>query len=161
MKHWKLKPFDVLRDLIGCTKQCPFCGEQCDLTDPYHDVAVHKHRVSVHRPSCLAGYRDEKTRKMSVDFCPAKVAGNLQFFNKETNYKRHNYRDYQEVYPDWSIEPDPTADDCLYWKSFVSKYNDALANHIGEREKPAEVPKEWSQIQWNDIERNLISLYNL
>ena len=34
MANWKDKPHDLLRKLIGCTAQCPFCGEQCDLIDP-------------------------------------------------------------------------------------------------------------------------------
>ena len=162
VKHWRLRPRDILQKLLGCTAQCPFCGEQCDLTDPDHDTTVHKHRVSVHRPSCLAGYRDRTTLELSAEFCPAKVANPQQTFkNEDTNGKDHHYKDYQEVYPDWSIEPDPTSGNCLYWKSFVSKYNDALAKRLGEGLKPAEVPKEWSQIQWKDIEMNLRSLYNL
>ena len=165
MKHWNnyLEQYNNLqKSLIGCTAQCPFCGEQCDLTDPDHDTTVHKHRASVHRPSCLARCIDETTHVLSIDFCPAKVADPHQTFKiKDKGGGEHYYKDYQEVYPDWSIEPDPTSDNCLYWKSFVSKYNDALAKRLGEGLKPAEVPKEWSQIQWQDIERNLKSLYNL
>ena len=163
MEHWNLEQYNNLqKSLIGCTAQCPFCGEQCDLTDPDHDTTVYKHRTSAHRPSCLAAYRDKDTHVLSIDFCPAKVADPQQIFkNEDTNGEDHHYKDYQKVYPDWSIEPDPTSDNCLYWKSFVSKYNDALAKRLGEGLKPAEVPKEWSQIQWEDIERNLKSLYNL
>ena len=163
MKHWNLEQYNNLqKSLIGCTAQCPFCGEQCDLTDPDHDTTVHKHRASVHRPSCLARCIDETTHVLSIDFCPAKVADPHQTFKiKDKGGGEHYYKDYQEVYPDWSIEPDPTSDNCLYWKSFVSKYNDALAKRLGEGLKPAEVPEEWSQIQWKDIERNLKSLYNL
>ncbi len=30
MKYWAIKPDEMFKDLIGCTAQCPFCGEQCD-----------------------------------------------------------------------------------------------------------------------------------
>ncbi len=36
MENWKVKPHELLNSLIGCTEQCPFCGEQCDMLDPHH-----------------------------------------------------------------------------------------------------------------------------
>ncbi len=30
MVNWKVKPHELLKSLIGCTAQCPFCVEQCD-----------------------------------------------------------------------------------------------------------------------------------
>ena len=41
---WKDKPHELLNSLVGCTAQCPFCGEQCDLME--HD-SDHDHRTEV------------------------------------------------------------------------------------------------------------------
>ena len=61
MSQWKDKPHELLKDLIGCTAQCPFCREQCDLLDPEHYTkdGDQKHRTEVHRPVCLGGMRSQ------------------------------------------------------------------------------------------------------
>ena len=82
MTQWGDKPHDLLADLIGCTEQCPFCGEQCDLRDPNHyKDHKQKHRTEVHRPSCLAGWRNSKTEVMESDFCTSLVSGDRDFLN--------------------------------------------------------------------------------
>lgn len=158
---WKIKdkPYDLLMDLAGCTEQCPFCGEQCDLLDADHDAKIHKHRAAIHRPECLTGFKFVKSCIMSIDFCPADVAGEGKFCTNATNDKFQPFRDYAKFYPDWSIEPDPTSAKSLYWMSFVSKYNEAIAHRFGI--EPASIPKEWAQIQWEDVKKNLKSQYNL
>ena len=155
MAEWKDKPYDLLKDLIGCTEQCPFCGEQCDLLDPEHDVTVHKHRTTVHRPSCLIGWQSVHTRVMTTDFCPASIASTKMFRNGDTNYEPHPYKDYQTIYPNWSISPDLTAKCSEYWKLFVSKYNDAIAKRF--KGNPGSVPEHWFSIQWEDVEKDLKS----
>ncbi len=62
MKEWKDKPHVLLKTLVGCTEQCPFCEEQCDLIDPDHSVS---HRAMNHSSGCLVGYH--KVTK----FCPS------------------------------------------------------------------------------------------
>ncbi len=37
------------------------------------------------------------------------------------------YKDYQELYPNWSIPPDVSAGDSLYRMHFISKFKDDLA----------------------------------
>ena len=159
MEKWKDKPYELLKSIIGCTAQCPFCHEQCDLLDPKHDVKTKKHAACIHRPSCLAGWRNRKTEVMSLSFCPASVAGNGTFYIGSKSDENYPFREYQKKFPDWSIIPDPTSECSIYWMSFVSRFNNAIADKIAA--KPASVPSEWAKIQWKEIEDNLIHQYNL
>ena len=155
MLDWSEKPHDIFKNLIGCTEQCPFCGEQCDSQDPNHEGE--KHVIAIHRPSCLGGYRYISSQEMVVDFCPAKVAGANTFKNAETGETSHPYKDYQSIYPNWHIPADPTAKDSLYWKSFVAKYMVEIAETFIA--KPANVPEQWLAITPEDIEKDLNDIY--
>ena len=159
MVHWKDKPHELLRNLIGCTEQCPFCKEQCDWLDPNHIHDEQKHHIAVHRPECLGGYRWTKTNVLTTDFCPANVAGDINFRNAATNQKFHPYKDYQLIYPDWSIPPDLTSEGSLYWKRFIGKYREHLGRKFSA--KPPEVPPQWHDIKWEEVEENLKSIYHL
>ena len=154
MTNWKDTPFDLLSDLVGCTEQCPFCGEQCDLRDPDHYKNNNvKHRTGIHRPSCLANFKDRRTKVMATQFCPFLVASDRSFQNSKTNGKFHPYKKYEDIYPEWSIPPDPSAESCLYWKWFVAKYSEELAETYDA--KPADVPKSWCDIEWPEVVKNL------
>ena len=159
--HWQDKPHELRsRKVIGCTAQCPFCGEQCDILHADHSGT--KHRVGVHRSNCLAGYRDENSGKLVTGFCPTYVAGNMLFSNKDTNYVYRPYKDYQSIngeYSNWSIPPDKPSDDSSYWKMFIATHNDALASR--HNAKPADIPSDWRSIQWPEVEQNLKKVYNL
>lgn len=151
MVNWRNKPHELLRKSIGCTEQCPFCGEQCDMLDSKHVANGRKHMTAIHRPSCLATYRWSNT-----DFCPALVASNVTFRNDKTNEKSHPIKGYQSIYPDWSIPPDPTAEDSLYWRS---NYMDAIAEKFDA--KPPPTPQEWRDIKWAEVKRDLERMYRL
>ena len=153
MKHWEKKPHDLLQNIIGCTEQCPFCGEQCDLKQPDHDC---DHSVEIHRVDCLKGYKWKDTRVMTTDFCQVNVSSDMSF---AFGGKFHPYKDYKTIYPKWGITPDKSCEASLYWKSFVGKYYKEIAEVYNA--KPADVPKQWSHIEWTEIEQNLHSLYNL
>lgn len=163
MEYWKDKPHDLLQSLFGCTEQCPFCGEQCDLLDPNHIENDRNHTVSIHRSKCLMGYRNTNTNVMVVDFCPASVSGKEKgsFRNSETNWEYHLYEDYQKIYPKWSIPPDVTSDDSMYWKRFVGKYMKQIANKFNA--EPSTVPDScnWSELEWKEVEKNMRHQYNL
>ncbi len=83
MWFWRSLPHELLGNLIGCTEQCPFCGEQCDLQDPDH-IANNcpKHSVSVHRSACLRGYKHKDSGELMTGFCPSYVSGQLLFKNE-------------------------------------------------------------------------------
>ncbi len=157
---WKVKPHELLNSLIGCTEQCPFCGEQCDILDPHHYKDTgQKHRTAVHRMDGLSGWRDNKSEALGTYFCPVEVASNRSFQKRDHIIAFHPYKKYQEVYPAWSIPPDKTADSSLYWKWFVDKYPDALARMYNAN--PPEVKSEWSKIKWHDVKANLNDIYSL
>lgn len=156
MAKWKNKPHELLVDLVGCMEQCPFCKEQCDLLQPNHVQNGQKHRVEVHRPDCLAGWRWRGV--LTVDFCPAEVAGTRKFLHASSLFG-HPYKDYQSVYPDWSIPQDTTSEGSLYWLWFVAKYKESLSKHYGAQ--PPDVDSDWQKHTWSDLEKNLKQVYHL
>ena len=160
MENWNDKPYDLLSDLVGCTEQCPFCGEQCDLRDPNHYKNNNiKHRTGVHRPSCLARFRDEDSEVMVTEFCPFLISSDQIFRDDKTNGEFHPYKKYEEIHPEWSIPPDPSAESCLYWKWFVAKYSEELAETYDA--KPADVPQSWCDIEWPEVAKNLTEAYKI
>jgi hypothetical protein len=161
MIHWKDKFHILLQSLIGCTEQCPFCGEQCDLLDPNHINSNRDHSVEVHRSSCLRGYRDSGTSVMGIGFCPAYVSGKetwKKFRNADTFYTWRDFKQYRLEYAEWFIPPDVTSKNSLYWKMFVGKYMKEIARKYGAQ--PAEVPDEWLKISWGVVRESLRSLYH-
>ena len=156
MENWNDKPHVFLKELVGCTEQCPFCGEQCDYQGAEHDV---NHRTSVHRSGCLGGIRYEDTKIMDSDFCPTNISSKSRFRNKDTDENWVDYSEYQTIYPKWTITPDVTSGDSLYWMSFIGRYKDKIAKRFNA--KPPIVPENWSKIKWIEIEANLKKLYNL
>ena len=139
MDKWKDKLYDLFRDLVGCTAQCPFCGEQCDMINPEHNVSMFKHYTSIHRPICLKGTWSNGT---SLESCSTMIA-------------RERWRSH----PDWYIVPDYSVECSLYWKYFISRYNNAIAMRFVT--KQATVPHAWSRITWQEIKYDLEREYNL
>ena len=151
---WKDKPHELLKSLGGCTAQCPFCGEQCDLLEHDND---HDHRTEVHRIDCLAGWTDRDTKVMTNNVCPALVYGEKLFRMQDGEY--HPCKHYKTVYKTWSIPPDVTSRSCSYWKWFVAIYKDRLAEEYDAL--PSNAPPQWSQIKWSEIKEDLERAYNV
>ena len=156
MKKWQEKPYILLKSVYGCTEQCPFCGEQCDLEE--HSGTTMKHSVAQHRPQCTNGYLTTNTKVLSLDICPADIVENGTFRSKETGLKDHPFAKYREIYPDWHIPPDPTARDSLYWKWFVGKHIDLLVSYY-KAAKP-KVPAKWTNLKWDKVKAKLEASYN-
>ena len=155
MVHWTNKPHELLKSLIGCTAQCPFCGEQCYLME--HEVSTQQHRTEVHRIDCLAGWREKQSQIMVTGFCPALVASDRHFCKADD--ERHPYKNYRSVYTTWSIPPNVTSKSTLYWKWFVNKYRIQLAEVY--KAKLDKVPEGWSEYKWNDVKEDLENVYNI
>ena len=113
----------------------------------------------MHRPSCLGMVRRAADSVLVVDMCPSRIACNGTFQSEETNNQFHPYKDYQEIFPQWSIPPDPTAEDSKYWMRFVARYKNELAEEFDA--KPPEVPKGWADIDWESVSENLKQIYHL
>ncbi len=160
MVRWQDKPHELLsKDLVGCTAECPFCGEQCDRQLSDHST---KHKVDVHRSTCLIGYHYEDTHKMVTHFCPTQVSDESAMFkDRETNFSSHYFKDYGSIqaYSNWSILPDAPCEDSKYWKKFINTYNRDLAEKYGV--KPADIPRDWPGITRSEVEKNLNKVYHL
>ncbi len=152
--EWQKKPHEMLESLVGCTAQCPFCGEQCELLE--HGEAV-DHRTEIHRIDCVTGWRSNTTGTLTTDLCPAMLSTKMKFQTPDGKYER--YEDYKKVYKHWSIQPDVTSKSCTYWKWFVSKYEDDLA--LRYHGKPPKTPPEWKKITWQEIKEDLKDAYDI
>ena len=146
MHTWRYKPVDLLMHLCGCTEQCPFCNEQCDLGA--HDESI-KHTVHQHMPQCLSGHRFTSNNVMSLDLCPTKVAGTGTFLNPQTKKERIPYREYTRIYPTWFIPLDVNAKSSLYWKWFIGNFHEEVAAHFEVVD--AEIPDGWKQLKWQKV----------
>jgi hypothetical protein len=156
MQTWKSNPVDILMKLCGCTEQCPFCQEQCDLGP--HDESI-KHIVSQHRPQCLGGYTKSLTNVMTLNLCPANVANNGTFRNSKTNQEIVRYSEYESIYPTWSITPDATAKNSFYWKWFIGNFHEEVADFFEAED--ADIPDGWKQMRWENVKKDLKKLYKL
>ena len=157
MDGWSKQPCDILCDtMLGCCEQCPFCGEQCELTTPNHDC---KHSVELHRPQCLKGYTWTSAGKMTLDVCSARVASDAKFKNRDTDHKLHPYQNYQKYYPNWIITPDPSCEASSYWKWFVARYSAQIVQLFNAKE--TKIPESWTSLTWEEVKEDLKTYYNL
>ena len=157
MDKWSKQPYDILcDDVLGCCEQCPFCGEQCELTTPNHDCS---HSVQLHRPRCLGRYKVQSTRQMVLDLCSSAVASDMKFRNADTGHKWHSYREYKLYYPNWSITPDGSCQASSYWKWFMTTYSGQIAEHFNAKE--GTIPDTWTSLTWEEVKGELKTLYNL
>lgn len=154
MSTWKCRPYDVLADeMIGCCKQCPFCGTKCEFMVPDHPG---DHRVSIHRPQCLGGFRWETTEVMMLDMCTSLVEGDCRFRNKDTNEQWRPYKNYREIYNDWTITPNSSRYDSSFWKYFVAHYADELADHFKIKKPTAGSSDDIILQEWKKLEREKV-----
>ena len=149
---WKGKlPSDYCMNLIGCTEQCPFCKEHCDLLK--HNTKDKGHQTEVHRVICLAGWRYRRNDGLAVHLCPDLVGSKYSFNSTPC-------KDYQKVYPTWSIIYDSVSKSCSFWKWFVGTYQQQLKSKFGASTS-IDIPESWSQITWKEIKEDLKSAYNI
>ena len=159
MKNWDKRPQDILGDKAGCCAKCPFCGEICDSTTPCGDDK--KHQVGQHRPHCTNGVAFLETRILFLGVCTTLVTGNDEI----THYhpggdpsKSHPYKEFQTYHPDWTIPADNSTDTSLYWKWFVAKYIDKLAEHYSR--KVCSIPDTWKRLGWEQVKEEMKKKYN-
>ena len=152
------RPFEILeKTLVGCCELCPFCQEQCDWGEHEDDI---KHRVRQHRPDCLGGYNDITTRVMTLNLCTDIVLSDRRFRNESDGMKEyHPYKEYKEIYPQWSIPGDLAAKASSYWKWFTGHYYSEIAHQYGAIEPV--VPDAWKNLKWEDVKRDLMKQFNL
>lgn len=145
--------------LQGCNATCPFCKEQCEMSDPNHMKCDPKyHSLKIHRPICLARYKTTENNKLALDLCTALVGSKEQFKSKETNNKFVLYKKYQKVYPEWHISHE-TSVVPKYWKWFIATHNDQIATKF--EASPADVMEDWYSVDKDEAVKSLQETYDL
>ncbi|XP_063285114.1 interferon-induced very large GTPase 1-like [Pelobates fuscus] len=150
-----LNPVDeLLKKVIGCGKQCPFCKAPCEAGGVGHT----EHFASIHRPKSLGGYKKtwEEDCSLVTEMCS--MSGRT-FRNQDTDWKDHSYKEYRTIYPDWSIQPDPSIESTDYWKYIFAKFNEQFAEEY--KAKPAELSEQWKQIDKEQALRSLKEAFNI
>ncbi|XP_077129961.1 up-regulator of cell proliferation-like [Ranitomeya variabilis] len=151
-----LKPQEeLLKKVIGCGHQCPFCKVPCEAGGADHKV----HFASVHRPQGLGKYRWEKREDLVTDICSTAVVSATSFKNSDTGDKWHPYKEYRTYYPDWTIQPDPSIESSDYWKFVAAQFNEEFAKEY--KAKPAKLPDDWHQIMDIQALESLQKVFNL
>ncbi|XP_028403164.1 interferon-induced very large GTPase 1-like [Dendronephthya gigantea] len=160
-QNWKPSPDEyLLTSMFGCEKFCPFCKGLCDHTDKNH---IGDHYTSIHRPKGISGYNDHKTKILSHSICPNSVANaGMIFFNVDTDYKWHNYKDYRSVneyYKSWNIPDDSSFESSTYWQWFMATFSKDLADHY--KVKEPEFPSHWKGHTFEKVKEDLQKEYKL
>ena len=148
----------ILKQVAGCTEQCPFCKAQCELTISGHDTRTAKHTTQ-HRPQCLGGHWWHHGNKLVLDICTHSVATYATFRNSDTNEKPHPYKDYRSLYPNWHIPADQSFQASLFWKWFIGHYSTEIEKYF--KYAKTDIPREWRALQWRQVEEWLKWNYQL
>ncbi|KAM4697659.1 uncharacterized protein WCC33_013249 [Rhinophrynus dorsalis] len=151
-----LKPQNELfKKVFGCGKQCPFCKVPCEAGGADHK----EHFASVHRPQGLGTYRCTETKTLSHSICTTDVVGNGTFQSSDTEWKPHPYKDYRKLYPNWTIQPDPTIGASDYWKFVFKEFNQQFAELYNA--KPANLEEDWYNITREQALQSLQESFNM
>ncbi|KAI4898361.1 hypothetical protein NFI96_000657 [Prochilodus magdalenae] len=128
-----------MQQLIGCGKQCPFCGAPCEATGTEHT----EHFATIHRPQGLTTCKLISSEKLVTDICTSAVFSKQMFVYENPDNKPLPYKRYREIFPDWCIPPD-TTEASNYWKYVMVQFNEQFANFY--KTQPADIPPAWRQI---------------
>uniref|UniRef100_A0A8C5QCS3 VLIG-type G domain-containing protein n=1 Tax=Leptobrachium leishanense TaxID=445787 RepID=A0A8C5QCS3_9ANUR len=151
-----VKPEDeLLKKVMGCGKQCPFCKVPCEAGGSGHK----KHYVSIHRPQGLGRVSWYNDNRLATCICSTSVTTGDRFRNTDTNWKWEPCKEYLKFYPDWAIQPDPSIESSDYWKYVFVKFNRQIA--VDYDAKPAKLPAEWIKITKEQALRSLIVAFNV
>ena len=139
-------PHLILCDsLMGCTERCPFCREQCELTDPNHAECGKDHFINIHRPQCLGTYTWNISKKLVLDLCTYSVESDCTFRNADTNDQWVPYKDYRSIYKNWCISNESPTEAPKYWQWFIFNYLDEITEWAGA------VPTSIDHLNWGAV----------
>ncbi|XP_075175734.1 up-regulator of cell proliferation-like [Anomaloglossus baeobatrachus] len=151
-----MKPQDeLLKKVIGCGHQCPFCKVPCEAGGADHT----EHFASIHIPQGLGTYRSIHDEKLVLDICTTAVVSEAEFGNPDTGGKYHPYKEYRKYYPKWCIQPDPSIESSDYWKFIFAQYNKEFA--VEFHAKPADLPSVWRKITREQAVLSLKKIFNV
>ena len=145
---WNTSPHILLCDqLIGCTEQCPFCKEQCELVDPNHVAFGKDHYIEIHRPLCLGKRTWQTSKELVIDLCTSLVESPTAVFN--TDNKEVTFKDYKTVYKDWCIANENPIEAPKYWQWFINQYNTEIRKWAGASSVPV------SHLKWRGVTKDI------
>ena len=150
----------LYNSLIGCKEQCPFCKEQCELTDENHLDSGKPHYTEIHRPKCLGGYTYVKNKKLVFDTCTLAIETDACFRNSDTNQEDHPYKDYKKIYPNWQISTESPKTGPKYWEWFIASYLKELTEW-NNAEPTSLQDQGWQDITEEEAIDNLSETYGL
>ena len=156
-------PHNVLyNSLIGCKEQCPFCKEQCELTDENHLDSGKPHYTEIHRPRCLGSYVHTSNNKLVLKICTHAVnpEANYTFKNAKTDNEPHPYKEYKKIYPNWLISTESPQTGPKYWEWFIATYNTEIVEWVEAAPTPVD-EEGWNEITEEDAIDNLSETYGL
>ncbi|CAC5424376.1 unnamed protein product [Mytilus coruscus] len=138
---WRKNPISgVMRDLWGCKAKCPFCFEPCTNTNPNHYDEKIRHQCLQHRVQGLSGRHWVTSQKLILKFCNTGIQENdFTFLVKENRMK---FQNYQDLFPEWYIEP--TMDTSKYWIWLLCHFKQEFETRHGK--KFVDIPENWKQI---------------
>ncbi|XP_030205769.1 interferon-induced very large GTPase 1-like [Gadus morhua] len=134
--------------LGGCGEKCPFCSAPCEAGAVAHKV----HRVEIHRPEGLGGYRSA-SMKLITSICTSSVSTDMRFSNRDTKGLWHPYKEFKTFYKNWEISADKSYTTSDYWKYVMVKFNEDFAEFYDA--EPANIPTEWRTISKEDADKSL------
>ena len=130
--EWSNSPHIILcNSLIGCTEQCPFCKEQCEINDPNHADCEKDHFIHIHRPECLGRMKWHKSKELVLDLCTYSIESDNTFRNNDTNNEWVPYKDYRNIYKNWCISNESPIEAPKYWQWFIYNYRDEITTWAG------------------------------
>ncbi len=151
----------LFKFISGCGATCPFCRAPCDAHTGH---TAGDHSTTLHRPQGIGGYVWEsgiKSGNLDEEIC-TDVTGpyaEKSFKNQKTNNEWQEYRNYKEVYPDWSIIYESNPGNFTYWKWVFTRHQHAFAKHY--HAKKADIPLAWRFINKGCVLQNLEEIYSL
>ena len=155
LKQMKLTDF-LFKEIVGCNFTCPFCAVSCDVHTGGKTQG--NHSATLHRPGGLYGYRWIDTGKLATGDCRSHVVTDYHFIHGNPE-KSTPYRDYQTIFPEWTIWGEADPDMEKYWKFVLAEYSEEFAKYYTAQE--AEVPVEWGKYDRNDIVKDIQDHYNI
>ncbi|XP_073491813.1 interferon-induced very large GTPase 1-like [Aquarana catesbeiana] len=144
---------ELLKKVIGCRKQCPFCKAPCEDGGKNHQ----KHSAFLHRPEGLGRLKMDETNTLATGICTTSVSSSDKFKNPDTEWKFHEYKKYKEIYPDWEIRPFTYIWATDYWKFIFVKFNEKFAKEY--ECEPAVLPEYWKKITKEEALYSLKMVY--
>ena len=144
-------------ELVGCRERCPFCQVQCDNHTGTRRGG--NHSATFHRPQGLTGVRNESDKSLVTTDCPTLIATSHLFQSKETKGEWKALKEYNEVYPNWTIIANANPGGQMFWKWVFAKHNDKFA--VFYRTEEADIPEEWGKYERDEIIKEIQDKYGL